>query len=207
MKIGVYGLGRFGSFWAGLLARHHDVKVYSRNRDRPTPEGVERVNQEDLLRLPVLFICTSISSFSEVIRSIAGKLAPGTLLMDTCSVKAYPAEVMRKHVPRSVDLLATHPMFGPDSGRHGVQGLPMILCPIRVPDTRMAEWYDYFRSLGLRIITMSPHEHDYKAAYTQGIAHYVGRVLADLHLQESEIGTIGYQKLLEIMDQTCNDPC
>ena len=123
------------------------------------------------------------------IHKISGKLAPGTLLMDTCSVKAYPAQIMRKHVPRGVDLLATHPMFGPDSGRNGIEGLPMILCPIRVSDQRVAQWFEFFRSLGLRVITMSPHEHDFKAAYTQGIAHYVGRVLADLHLQKSEIGT------------------
>jgi prephenate dehydrogenase len=53
---------------------------------------------------------------------------------------------------------------------------------------------------------MSPQEHDRKAAYTQGITHYVGRVLADLDLEPSPISTLGYHKLLEIREQTCNDP-
>ena len=54
------------------------------HNDRGVPEGVERVSRDELLQLPVLFICTSISSFAEVIRDIGGKLKPGALLKDTC---------------------------------------------------------------------------------------------------------------------------
>ena len=40
---------------------------------------------------------------------------------------------------------------------------------------------------------------------TQGLTHYLGRVLAQLELQPSRIASLGYQKLLEIIEQTCND--
>ncbi len=53
---------------------------------------------------------------------------------------------------------------------------------------------------------MTPDEHDREAAFTQGVAHYIGRVLSDLGIQRSPIGTVGYNKLLEIVEQTCNDP-
>jgi hypothetical protein len=46
MEIGVYGLGRFGAFFAGLLAGRAAVKAYSRNPARPTPAGVRRVGEE-----------------------------------------------------------------------------------------------------------------------------------------------------------------
>jgi hypothetical protein len=37
------------------------------------------------------------------------------------------------------------------------------------------------------------------------LTHYLGRVLAELHLPPSEIGSVGYRRLLEIVEQTCND--
>jgi len=52
---------------------------------------------------------------------------------------------------------------------------------------------------------MDPGEHDREAALTQGLTHYLGRVLAQLELRPSRIASLGYQKLLEIIEQTCND--
>ena len=206
MDIGVYGLGRFGSFWARLLADRHSVRAYSRSRERRPPEGVERVTENEILELPVLFMCTSISSFAEVMQRIGGRLSPGTTLMDTCSVKVYPVRVMKKHVPRQIEVLATHPMFGPDSAQEGVSGCPIVLCPVNITEQRVDFWTNFFRTLGLNVLRMNAHDHDFEAANTQGITHYVGRVLADLGLKDSRISTLGYKKLLEIMAQTCNDP-
>jgi prephenate dehydrogenase len=60
--------------------------------------------------------------------------------------------------------------------------------------------------MGLAVHDLSPEEHDREAAYTQGVTHFMGRVLDDLDLGPSAIGTLGYTKLLEIIEQTCNDP-
>jgi len=206
MKVGVYGLGRFGYFWAESLAQHFSVTAYSRSSGRQTPEGVQRVSENELLQSSVLFICTAISAFEEVICKISKKLSPGTLLIDTCSVKSHPVAVMERNVSEGVEILATHPMFGPDSAKHGFDGLPMVMCPVRIEEKRLAEWKSFFQSLGLRILIMTPQQHDREAAFTQGITHFVGRVLADLNLEESNMATLGYRKLLEIREQTCNDP-
>ena len=37
------------------------------------------------------------------------------------------------------------------------------------------------------------------------MTHYLGRVLAELELEPSRIASLGYLKLLEIIEQTCND--
>ena len=97
-------------------------------------------------------------------------------------------------------------MFGPDSARNGVANLPMILCPVRIPARDLERWRAFFSSLGLSVSVMTPDEHDREAAFTQGVTHYIGRVLSDLGIQRSPIGTVGYNKLLEIVEQTCNDP-
>ena len=52
---------------------------------------------------------------------------------------------------------------------------------------------------------MTAEKHDQMTAYSQGITHYVGRVLADLDLHPTLVDTLGCQKVLEVIEQTCND--
>ncbi len=206
MTIGVYGLGRFGYFWAELLARSVPVCVYSRSPERATPPGTRRVGEAELLSQPVIFLCVAISAMEDVLGRTRGRLSPGALVMDTCSVKTHPLGLMERMLPATASILGTHPMFGPDSARESVAGLPMILCPARVAGRELEKWREFFASMGLAVSVMSSDEHDREAAFTQGIAHYIGRVLSDLGVRQSPIATVGYNKLLEIVEQTCNDP-
>lgn len=206
MTVGVYGLGRFGSFWAAELSKACVVRAFSRDPSRPVPPGVTRVGEEELATLPIIFICVAISAMEEVLTRIGGALKPGSLVMDTCSVKSYPVGLMQRILPLGVSVLGTHPMFGPDSGGAGVQGLPMILCPARIADSELEKWKGFFTKLGLSVAVMSPRAHDEEAAFTQGVTHYIGRVLKDLGVGPSPIATLGYRRLLEIVEQTCNDP-
>ena len=82
----------------------------------------------------------------------------------------------------------------------------MILWPVRAKQETHDYWKNFFSGIGLHVVGMSPEEHDREAAFTQGITHYIGRVISDLNLGESTIATLGYKKLLEITEQTCNDP-
>lgn len=206
MRIGVYGLGRFGAFWAGLLAETFNVYGYSRNPDRLTPEGVNRISFEELFNCQVIFLCNAISSMEEVLKDLAGHLKPGTLVVDTCSVKVYPVSLMKSILPDGVGILGTHPMFGPDSGKDGVANLPIVMCAERLGDDQYIYWKDRFRAMGLVIQEMTADEHDREAAYTQGITHFIGRTLNEMNLHPSAIGTAGYTRLLDIIKQTCNDP-
>ena len=204
-NIGVYGLGRFGRFYAELLSRYAAVRAFSRNPERPTPPGVRRVDEGELYAQPVIILCVAISGLPEVLQRMAQKLKPGTLVMDSCSVKSMPARWMEEMLPPEVKILATHPMFGPDSARMGLDGLPMILHPVRLDSKELEAWRFFFQSIGLSVQLMDPELHDRQAAFTQGLTHYLGRVLAELELEPSRIASLGYRKLLEIIEQTCND--
>jgi prephenate dehydrogenase len=214
MTVGVYGLGRFGSFWAEMLANAVPVCAYSRTPGRLTPAGVRRVGEDEVLAQPVLILCVAISAVQEVLEKSRGRLSREVLVMDTCSVKTYPVGLMEKMLPATASILGTHPMFGPDSARGGANksafggaaGLPMILCPARITTRELEKWRAFFSGMGLSVSVMTPDEHDREAAFTQGVAHYIGRVLSDLGVRRSPIGTVGYNKLLEIVEQTCNDP-
>lgn len=165
-----------------------------------------RVTEDGLKRCDTVLLCTSISSLEKVLPRLAPILAPGTVVMDCCSVKVEPARIMQCHLPESVSIIGTHPMFGPDSGSNGIEGLPIVLSRIRCTGEQERFWVDVFTGMGLKVLQMSPEEHDREAAYTQGITHFVGRVLKGLDLKESEMATLGYSSLLKIIDQTCNDP-
>jgi len=202
----VYGLGRFGCFWAELLSGSFTVSGYSRDPRRPTPPGVRRVSEDELLSRPVIFLCVAISAMEDVLMRMRGRLSPGALVMDTCSVKTHPVALMEKLLPAAASIMGTHPMFGPDSARGSARGLPLIMCPARLSSRDTEQWRAVFSGLGLNVFLMSPDDHDREAAFTQGVAHYIGRVLSDFGARRSAIGTVGFNKLLEIVEQTCNDP-
>lgn len=206
MNVGVYGLGRFGYFWSKVLAQKNIVKVYSRNQSRETPENTIRVSEDELCSCDIIFLCVAISAVEKVLEQIKDKIGDNTIIADTCSVKMYPVEQMKKILKPGTPILATHPMFGPDSARKGVQGLPIVLSNIRLTDEQFSYWDEHFQSYGMDIYKMTPEEHDREAAYTQGVTHFIGRVLSDLELKSSGIGTAGYNDLLDIITQTCNDP-
>ena len=206
VKIGVYGLGRFGSFWASELAKHgFSVIGYGRSA-KVAPTGVQLGSEDEVLACDVLFYCVAISAFEEVLQRTAPKIKAATLVMDTCSVKIYPAKLMSKYLGEDVSCIATHPMFGPDSGKNGVAGLPMVICPVHAPVSLVQEWIDEFSRWKLKVHQMSCDQHDREAAWSQGITHFVGRTLSELSLGETQLATTGYRSLTSIVEQTCNDP-
>ena len=205
MKIGVYGLGRFGAFWAKCLASHnHEVVGYSRSTHESI-ENVKVVSEEEVLNQDVIFFCVAISAFEKVLNSVKDKIKPGAIVLDTCSVKTYPQEWMQKSL-HAVTIIPTHPMFGPDSGKNGVAGLPIVLCPIDESDKNYQLIKNEFLTWNLAVSQMSAREHDKQAAYSQGVTHFVGRMLEKMEMKPTAIATQGYKSLISIVEQTCNDP-
>lgn len=205
-QVGIIGLGRFGRFWAQFLSRDFDVVGTSRRDIPDLPAAVKQVPLEEIGTVDTVFLCVSISSLESVLPRLTPQLRAGQTVIDTCSVKTYPVEQMIRFLPESVHIIASHPMFGPDSAEERADRLPIITHPVRIPDSDYTSWRERFYSLGLRVIELTPEEHDLEAAYTQGITHYIGRILAEMDLRPSPIATLGYKRLLQVMEQTCNDP-
>jgi prephenate dehydrogenase len=203
-NVGIVGYGRFGRLWSNLLAPQHRIRATD---ILPRPD-VDLVALPDLCAASdTIFLCVPINQVERVIREIAPHLKEGTVLFDTCSVKVHPASLLATHLGTRDDLtlIASHPMFGPDSAANGVKDLPMVLWRLSGDETKYAEWNAYFRELGIRTVEMSPDEHDRLAAYSQGVTHYVGRVLSNLDLHATPIDTQGFTILRSLIAQTCND--
>ncbi len=205
--VSIYGYGRFGKFWGDILKDDFHVKTFSRRglTKDDVSDGIEITSLEGLFNCDVMFFCVAISSFEDVLKATKHLHNPDTLYFDTCSVKVFPVEWMQKHLPEKSKIVATHPMFGPDSYPGKKDNLPMVMSNVRTNENIFNDWVRYFDNKNLRVEIMKPEEHDEMVAYSQGITHFIGRVLADLHLDTTKINTLGYYKLLEIIEQTCND--
>lgn len=217
LSVGIVGFGTFGRFLAARLVKAgHDVSATSRtDYSRQAGElGVRFLSDADDFceqHPDVVVLATSILSAGAVLRSLpAQRLKRSTLFVDVLSVKEYPKRAMLASLPKDFDVLCTHPMFGPDSGRGSWSGLPLVFDKVRVGRSasrqRRAEAFlKFFEKEGCRMVEMSCEEHDRLAAGTQFVTHTVGRVLGGMRLEATPIDTRGYESLLSLVDNTAHD--
>ena len=52
---------------------------------------------------------------------------------------------------------------------------------------------------------MTSDEHDRIAASSQGVTHFIGRVLNESGIRSTNMNTMGFNELLSVIEQTCND--
>ncbi len=201
-SVGIIGWGRFGQLLGDILKSDFELKVYDLNP--VSDDNAPWVDWETIVREKTLFLCVPIREFKNLIKTIAPRLKPGTVVLDVCSVKVYPVTVMVDHLPKGVDIIATHPLFGPDSW-----AIPaphrMVMHAQRNAGRNFTKWKDYFSSKNIDVLEMTPEEHDRLAARTQGLTHFIGRVVRDAKVGATPIDTLGFSDLLQVVDQTCND--
>lgn len=206
MSIGIIGYGRFAQTLIRLL-NEPEVTVLTRSV-RPTTAGVSFVTNPQTFykSVDVVFFCVPISILEQTVCDHAPYITARHTLLDVLSVKLHAKHVFDHHIPqKNISIILTHPMFGPDSSRDGFAGLPIVMDQYRASDDIFNMWTKRFATAGLTVLRMSADEHDQMAARSQGVAHYVGRLLQEYGFQQTPIDTVGAQKLKEIMDQVCHD--
>ena len=202
-KAGIIGYGRFGKVLAELLSRKYEVKIYDSNLV-PDDSDIKVCKIEEVLESVLIFIAVPISSFEEVVKEIAKYTLYNTTIIDVCSVKVYPVEMMEKHLPDHIGIIASHPHFGPDS-YSPFRELKATICPVRDVYKRTNDVKEIFESQSIRTIDMTYDEHDRIAASSQGVTHFIGRVLNESGVRSTNMNTMGFNELLGVIEQTCND--
>ena len=127
------------------------------------------------------------------------------MVVDVCSVKALPVQWMCDILPATIPILATHPMFGPDSAADALTGRKIVLCPVRLPPERYACIRDYLAAKGLVLMETTPEAHDRQIAVTLALTHFIGRSLSRFGAPALDIDTEGYQRLRHILGVVEND--
>ena len=201
-KVSIIGFGRFGNLLYELLQKGFEVDVFDIDSNNET-ESVRFVSLEDVLKNDTIFLAVPIRDFEELMKDLSTKIQGNKTVIDVCSVKVHPKNMMIEHLSDEVDIIATHPLFGPDSFQE--RGSVMMMEKVRDQHDRYDFWKSYFGSQNIIIEEITADQHDMMAAKSQGLTHLIGRVIDDFGTQKTNIDTVGYQALHKLVSQTCND--
>lgn len=172
----VGGTGETGSWFARYFKRRgFRVTVWGPSGKREVAEEMGVGYAEDLIRevkeSDVVLLSVPIDRTAEVIEELGPNMKTGSLLMDVASLKSEPMRAMLEHAPGDVEVLGTHPMFGPTM--KGIGGQTMILVPAK---GRCEMWLPIMRTLfqedGARVEIVGPEEHDQIMAVVQALTHF-----------------------------------
>ena len=155
--LGLVGFGQFGQLAARTLKAHYDVTVTDvapGAKAQADELGVAFGSLADVAASEIVVVAVPVVAMRGVLTAIAPHLKPGALVVDVGSVKMLPAQLMTELLPAHVDLVATHPLFGPQSAKDGLEGLRFVVCPIR--GDRHEKVAAFGRSLGLTVTVTTP---------------------------------------------------
>jgi prephenate dehydrogenase len=207
LSVGIVGYGRFGHLAARYIARRADVIVCDR-LSRPPGRGRGRVSFGSLAvaaRQPIVILAVPVSALPALLRKMRGHLQPGALVIDVCAVKTLPLQWLKKTLPRSVAILGTHPLFGPDSDTGTLRGQRIVFCPGRITPGRLRKARRIASRAGLRVQVMSPRAHDRLMAETLLASQYAGRLMIGAGMKVRPWSTGSYEHLRKLVTIAGND--
>ena len=193
--VGIIGFGSFGKFLAEKLSSYARVKVYSQSGRTSS----WMVTLEEVVDVDYLVLAVPLDAYAEMLEAIKPIVKPHTVIVDVCSVKVKPVEMIRSIMPDQ-PLVATHPMFGPESASVSFAGHTFVMCP----EVSTAEPYEsikhFANSLGLGVVEMSADEHDREIAVVQGLTFFIARALNDMGIHDQKLFTPSFERLLKLAD-------
>lgn len=202
-SLGILGVGAFGEFILKYLIPYFNVSVYDTHRDLSRLAkiyNIEICDPEYLSDCDVIVLAVPVAHMEEAMASIAHRLQPGQMIMDVASVKIKPVEVISAMIPRGVDYISLHPLFGPQSGRDGIAGMDIALCDVKESKRKICVRKFLEDILGLRVFETTPDQHDLEMAYVQGMTHLIAKVFTKMDIPPIHQQTTTYKLLNEMVE-------
>ncbi len=204
--LGIIGFGRFGQLLYQFLFRKYHVVLYDPHQQyRPEFENYPFGSLEEVCYNPLVIIATPISALDRLVRNIARWLKPETVVMDVCSVKNYPLNLLLNFLPEEVEIVGSHPLFGPESVKKSLKGHYVVLIPARISSRRYEQMKRFWKELGVRLVEMEAIEHDRIMAWTLALTHFLGRGLKRLELPGTRVATRDFRILSHLIDRVNRD--
>jgi prephenate dehydrogenase len=188
MKVTIIGgAGGMGRWFAGFF-RENGVEVRIVDKSEHTEEiatqiGVQFLNtdilkliegeverKDEIVDTDVLLISVPIDITGRVIERLGLKMHDDSLLMDITSVKKMPIEMMDRFTNKGVEILGTHPLFGPTT--KSMQGQTIVFVPSR-KGPLYERIYGMFERNGARIEVLTAEEHDEIMSVILGLTHFI----------------------------------
>lgn len=195
MEIGIIGGTKgLGKTLASYL-KHDDFNVTITGRDEKRGFKVSKElgvkynnnNLEVAKSSDILIISVPISITEDIIKELGPHMKSGSLMIDVTSVKTGPTYTMRKYLPKDVESIPTHPVFGPRTP--SFEGQVIVLTPLE-KGSWYPKVYDYFKSKNMRIIETDCEHHDDMMGIVQVLTHFsyisIASAIEKLHVNIKE---------------------
>ena len=184
MRVAIIGgAGNMGKWFTRyLLSEGMQVVISGRNQEKlksaarelgvTSASNVGAVTQAD-----VVVVSVPVDTFEAVVREIAPHITDKQTVIDVCSLKTMPVEVMHRYIKKGT-MLGTHPVFGPGAGSLANQNF--VLTPTDTAEWELADKVKaHLDGKGANVSVMSPQEHDEIMSVVLGLAHFIAIVSAD----------------------------
>jgi prephenate dehydrogenase len=200
-SLGLIGFGDFGRFITPWLTPHFHIIVYD-VRDvtaAATAVGSHAATLREAAACDIVVLAVPVQALEAVLCEVTPFLRPSALVLDVASVKMRPVTLLRQYLPDHVSAVGLHPLFGPQSGRDGIAGLSVVVCPIRPADPVRVRRF-LTEQLGLTVMVQTPEAHDRTMAHVQALTHFVAAVLARMDLPAYPVVTPSYTSLRRVVE-------
>ena len=192
MTITIVGaLGRLGAYLSDKAIRAgHSVTGI--DRDTPAALTEPSLSQSELVvfAVPIRSLEAALADYGRFVRD-------GATVLDVCTVKMFPCHVLEKAFwGRDVDVVGTHPLFGPQSAPTINASHQVALCEVR-GDASAAGLF--FAGLGASVEVVTPDEHD-RQQCQQFIDHFIGRTAIAAGISRVSLSTKTHERLMDIVD-------
>lgn len=200
ITVGLFGFGSFGQLVARELTDHVELKIHD-----PYTSVLGGVSLAEAAQCDVIILAVPVQEIRSICEDIAGFLKEGTVVVDVGSVKLAPISDMVECLPEHVQIVGTHPLFGPQSAQDGIAGHKLSLCPVRGPAWRSIRAF-LKRRLRLNVITCHPEDHDREAAMVQGLTHLIAKVLTEMGPLPTRMTTASFELMAKAVEMVKDDP-
>ena len=171
----ITGVGRRGSPTVAIARERRAI-------DRVTDDPARAVRGsalpgESSARPPadLVVLCIPVRQFPPMFQLIAPALAPGTIVTDVGSTKAQVMQWAAEFLPAHAPFIGSHPMTGseksgPRAARDDLyQNAVCLICtPPTTPADAQQRIVGLWRTLGMRLISCDPAQHD---RWTAAVSH------------------------------------
>jgi prephenate dehydrogenase len=207
LQIGIIGFGNFGKFMAKHLKNKAEL-VVTDNADKSKEAaelGVKFSTLDEILKRKIIILAVPMENFVETLHKIKNKLQEGSLIVDVCSLKMFSCKAMKKILPENVEIIGSHPLFGPQSVKQRIKGMKIVLCKVKAKDKTFQKVKKFCEELELKVITSTTEEHDKQMAVSQALTHFVGQALKNINIKRLEMSTKTFDDLMNIVNIIKND--
>jgi prephenate dehydrogenase len=206
-SVGLMGFGAFGRLTARHLQPHVPFVVFDPAQPVPADGsgmGLRPVDIATVAACDIVILAVPVDRLAEAVASLRPHLRAGTVVLDVGSVKIEPARLLLEGLPDDVEILCTHPLFGPQSARSGIAGLKIALCPVRGESwRRIAAFLRHM--LALDVIVTTPDNHDRDMALVQGLTHLVAKILVRMEPVPRRLTTRSFELLMQATEMVRHD--